>query len=522
MNYKVFIPTAGLGSRLKEHSQYINKALVTLANRPIISFIIEKIPKEIEIVVALGYKRDSVKEFLTIAYPDRNFVFVDIDKYEGEGSGLGYTLLKCKDHLQCPFIFWANDTVVTDDIPSLETNWMGYSEKGDISNYRSIRIDNNDYVAEICSKGASGEVKPYIGLAGIKDYQVFWDAMEKGIIDGAIQVGESFGLKFLISQGIKSFIFNWFDMGNLDSLEDARNVFVNSEEPNILEKDGETIWFVNDNVIKFSIDKDFIRDRVNRVAHLAPYVPNVVDSTDNMYVYKHVKGEMFSKNSKLSEFKYFLEWMDGFWKKKKLTESESGYFRRACFEFYNIKTFKRVKQYFTRFEQIDIEEIINGRQVPKLTEILEKIDWDYLADGVPARFHGDLHFENILINEDSQQPFTLLDWRQNFGGLYEYGDIYYDFAKLNHGLIISHELINKNYFNVTHKLDKVDYDFLRKQCLVDCENYLRNYIINKGYDFKKVQIITALIFLNIAPLHHYPYTLLLFYLGKSMLHDLQI
>jgi hypothetical protein len=39
----------------------------------------------------------------------------------------------------------------------------------------------------------------------------------------------------------------------------------------------------------------------------------------------------------------------------------------------------------------------------------------------------------------------------------------------------------------------------------------------QGYDLKKVLVLTALIFLNIAALHHFPYSTLLYTLGKSML-----
>ena len=122
-----------------------------------------------------------------------------------------------------------------------------------------------------------------------------------------------------------------------------------------------------------------------------------------------------------------------------------------------------------------------------------------------------------MINKNSDQPFTLLDWRQDFGGNMEHGDIYYDFAKLNHGLIISHQIIDDNLFNIETNLDHIKFDFHRTQNLIDCEKYFENWINDQKYDFKKVQIMTALIFLNIAALHHYPYNKLLFYLGKSML-----
>ena len=60
---------------------------------------------------------------------------------------------------------------------------------------------------------------------------------------------------------------------------------------------------------------------------------------------------------------------------------------------------------------------------------------------------------NILINKNSDQPFTLLDWRQDFGGNMEYGDIYYDLAKLNHGFIISHKIIDeKLFYNIIYVL----------------------------------------------------------------------
>ncbi len=239
-----------------------------------------------------------------------------------------------------------------------------------------------------------------------------------------------------------------------------------------------------------------------------------------MYLYKKIKGEVFSKTPTISTFKYFLDWMEMFWIKKDLDKKQGEDFKTVCMDFYKDKTYKRVKQYFATFEQIDSEEIINGVKISKIFDLLDKVDWNSITNGVPVRFHGDLHFENILINSEDKSPFTLLDWRQDFGGINDYGDIYYDFAKLNHGLIISHELIDKNLFEVKQKLNTVHYDFLRKQNLVECETYFKEWIEDKGYDSKKVELMTAIIFLNIAALHHYPYSLLLFYLGKSMLHKL--
>lgn len=518
MKYRVLIPTAGLGSRLKGLSKNINKALISIAHKPAISYIIDKFPIDVEFVIALGYKADTVKSFLTLAYPERKFIFVDIDKYDGEGSGLGYTILQCEEHLQMPFIFISNDTLVLEEIKEPEYNWMGYAQTDDNTQYRSIKIEKRD-VVEICAKGAEGDVKAYIGLAGIHDYQEFWKSMRNGINQGSIEIGESFGLRSLIKNSIEPIKFTWFDTGNLDALKKTREYFKADIDANILEKEDEAIWFVKDKVIKFSTDTDFIKNRVQRAQSIKNFIPEIIDSAENMYTYKKVNGEIFSKKPSVATFKYYLEWMAIFWEKKGLNDTEQIEFKTICNTFYQEKTYKRVQQYFTTFEQIDSEEIINGNKIPKIFDLLDKVDWNYVSDGIAVRFHGDLHFENILINDEGKNPFTLLDWRQDFGGLMDYGDIYYDLAKLNHGIIMSHELVDKNLFEVNHKLNTIYYDFLRKQTLVECELYFKEWIVKQGYDYKKVKLMTALIYLNIAALHHYPYSLLLFYLGKDMLYE---
>ena len=70
-NYKVFLPCAGIGSRLGELVKNINKGLISVDNRPVISYTIEKFEEDVEIVVALGYKGEYVKQFLEITYPNR-------------------------------------------------------------------------------------------------------------------------------------------------------------------------------------------------------------------------------------------------------------------------------------------------------------------------------------------------------------------------------------------------------------------------------------------------------------------
>jgi len=144
------------------------------------------------------------------------------------------------------------------------------------------------------------------------------------------------------------------------------------------------------------------------------------------------------------------------------------------------------------------------------------VDWDWMCNGLAGRFHGDFHFENILWSSEEKR-FTFLDWRQDFGGNLSIGDIYYDLSKLMHGLIVNHALISNDQYTVDWIEKEINFDLHRKQILVECELMFNQWIEENGFDLKKVRVLTALIYLNIAALHHYPYSLLLYGLGKKML-----
>ena len=515
MSYRVCIPTAGIGSRLGELTKYVNKSLVTVANRPVISHVIDQFPVDAEFVIALGYKGDLVREYLKIAYPTRTFLFVKVDPYEGPGSGLGYTLLCCRQHLQKPFVFCSNDTIITSPCPAPEHNWMSYASVEEIAPYRTLRIRHGQ-VTEICEKDVTGnDLEAYIGLAGISDYELFWNAMEQG---GAlaVQKGESYGMEKLTDKGISAYSFEWYDTGNMEMLERARDALRKPDAPNILDKPDEAIWFVNDTVIKFSADSKFISNRVKRSELLGDYCPQVINAGTYMYQYKEVKGRVFSDAVNLPLFLQLLVYSREFWNTEKLASEAQQKFQQICLRFYRDKTDERIQLFYERYKKSDGTESINGEPMPTLRELLNYIDWSWMSDGLPGRFHGDFHFENILYSNENNH-FTFLDWRQDFGGPLTTGDIYYDLAKLMHGLIISHELISKDLFRVERKEDNIRYDFHRKQILVECERAFNDWLIHEGYDLKKVRVLTALVYLNIAALHHYPYCLLLYALGKRML-----
>lgn len=505
--YKVLIPTAGMGSRLGNYCDHVNKTLVPVANKPIISYIIEKFPLDVEIIIDLGHKGDLVQQFLSLAYPERKFTFVWAKR-----QGLTQDLFDYEPILQCPFIFFTNDAIVLEKIPPPDKDWVGYSDIEAGVDYRSVVLDQWDknIAKSIGKKGKFINAKAYIGICGVHNYQDFWKAMEDGVSTNSNE-GESYGLEILARPGIAAHKFTWLDTGTREALKYANEQLRTANEPNLLPKTEEHIWFCNGKVVKFSTDETFIYNRVQRAKQLSGCVPEIIGDTQNMYAYKMVDGRVLSQTVDVIRFDLFLQWVEKLWAQRSpLTPS-----LKKCFKtFYKDKTFRRVEEYFQRFNYRDSEQIINGIKTPTINTLLSSIDWDWLSRGIPVRFHGDLHFENILDTEDS---FSLLDWRQDFGGLKDYGDLYYDLAKIMHGLIVNHGIIHRNLYEVNIEHNIINFDFMRRNILVDCERHFNTYLSNKNYDIEKVYILTALIYLNIAALHHQPYAEMLFHLGKFML-----
>ena len=172
MKYKVLITTSGLGQRLGELTKYTNKSLIRIGKKPAISYIIEAYPKEIELVITIGHFGNQIKDFIKIAYPDRKITFVEVDKYQGPGSSLGYSMLAAKKSLQCSFIFHAADTIVTEVIHAPDKNWNGGFKGTSSASYSTFTVSKNG-VGKINDKGALGYDFIHIGLVGIKDLSLF-------------------------------------------------------------------------------------------------------------------------------------------------------------------------------------------------------------------------------------------------------------------------------------------------------------------------------------------------------------
>jgi thiamine kinase-like enzyme len=157
--------------------------------------------------------------------------------------------------------------------------------------------------------------------------------------------------------------------------------------------------------------------------------------------------------------------------------------------------------------------IVDGVSIKDYSAYLNNIDWEYLTQCNESRYiHGDLQFDNIIFDGD----FKLIDWRHEFAGLTNTGDVYYDLAKLLGGTIISYAMIKEHHFNIEFNEDAVTLSIPYVDNHTKYRTILKEWVNNNNLDWRKVEMLVPLIYWNMAPLHTAPFDQFLWYLGLKL------
>jgi len=484
---KFCILAAGRGTR-NNNIVGLHKALLPLENKPVISHIIDRL-SDVEIVIAVGYKSEQIKTYMNLVHSDKNITYVDVDNFDGVGSGPGYSLLCCKDELQEPFVFTSVDTLVGDDINlmSIDENWLGIAPVDTDDSLNYCLVEGSKYLDNLYY--GVGDTA-YIGMAGIYEYKLFWDSLEKHkIIKDEYQVIHGFdGLEHM-----KLINFIWYDTGNNESYASTQRVFSNDVVAN---KSDEVIFVDNGKVVKYFDDSEKSKQRIERTKYLNGTCPEVSVVNKNMYSYDYVQGELFSNITDESIMRNFLDnCQENLFIKQEVTDT----FIDDCIQMYEIKTKERVKS--LSGTSLDMVTNINGVEVEPIEVMLDKINWtEFYQNVIPSYFHGDLQPENIIYDK-RKDKFVLIDWRQRFGNSVEIGDVYYDLAKLYHAIMINGQSILKDMFSYSSAGSSVSIEFYVKSNLVYFMDIFKEFCDDNNYDWNNVELLGILQYFNICTLY---------------------
>lgn len=507
----VLIVTSGIGSRLGGYTEYTNKSLVRVGPKFAICHIIDKYDlKTTRFVVTVGYYGNLVQELLSLAYPENTFVYAQVDNFKGPGSSLGYSLLKAREYLQCPFTFYCCDSIVLDDIQKPTTNTLYVARSDDSSSYASI-CTNGKVVLNINEKGQNNFDYVYTGVSYIHDYAEYWSNLQTKYEENPANtsLGDCQVIDALIKSGVQfnyTVLEKWFDIGNIYSYNVVCDHF--KCEYNVLYKKDESICFFDDKVIKFFSSKKKNLDRVERGHSLGTIIPKILGNTEHFFSMELVKGNVLSEYYVHGEVYNVLNWAkDNLWVNKSTSPSHL----TTCQKFYKDKTFERIASLRIGKEF----DKINGLSLVSISDILARIDWESLYTDTFYQFHGDFIMDNIIKTSDS---FKLIDWRQDFGDELFLGDMYYDMAKFRHNIIFNHLNVDTGLFTLKIENDEVVVDLKCNYFLISQLVDFDRFVYENNFNLKKIKILTTLIWLNMSPLHDINISKFLFYFGKYNLH----
>ncbi|MBF0372116.1 MAG: NTP transferase domain-containing protein [Alphaproteobacteria bacterium] len=509
----VCILAAGAGSRSRAHELGMHKALLPVGNRAVLTHQIEQFPPGTRFVIALGHYADQVRDYMALAHPEIDAVFVGVDRVTGPTAGPGYSLLCCRSHLRRPFIFTACDTLIPGELNLPEGNWVGVHHIDQPERWCTVAVDADGMVDGVIYKKPEGSSLGFIGIAGVADHEPFWQALERGLNErGESQVNP--GLEALIGSGLRPVALPWLDSGD----DEGYGALLRRFEPNFsfTGKTTDVTYKIGDRIIKFFSDAELTRRRFLRGRRHDGIFATVLDHCGHLFGYRFVPGRPLADSLDRNGVTDLLEWLEAsLWRP---VSCDRAAFDALCRRFYRDKTLDRLRAYLRRGGQTSEEPAsrIDGVTCPTVIETIERLPDAFWTEGLPSTFHGDLHADNVIVGEDGR--FTLIDWRHDFGDEMDHGDRYYDLAKFYHTLDFSVAAMTNGFRmdrdgrNVRLAHDQIDdADGLRAAFWAFCAR--------RGYDRSRILVLNALIFVNMAPLYDRPLADYLYHLGRLRLAE---
>jgi len=217
---KVVIPVAGVGTRLKPHTNTIPKSLLEIAGKPILNYILDPLKKlkPQEVIFVIGYKGDQVRD-----YVNQNYRFKSTFIEQDELLGLGYAVSLAMPKVgQSDLLIILGDTIVESDLNKFIRTGdfvLGVKRVNDPERF-GIAAVKDGYVSKLLEKPKNppGNLA-LIGLYYFKRPELLKKELAKLVKSGRRTSGEiqlTDTLQGMIENGTKFVPFEvsgWFDCG---------------------------------------------------------------------------------------------------------------------------------------------------------------------------------------------------------------------------------------------------------------------------------------------------------------------
>lgn len=525
-NIRLIIPSATL---VPEELQKLGKlpaVIYPINQRITFEYIYEQYQKYCSSVDVVCYENADKVERRLRKYTDGKVRI----KILPELKDLGYTILFALEGVKEPVIINFADTIVMDAITDvrgdafffqidyMSDTWTFFDEEaGVITNIYDKESVNEDL-----------KKKLFVGVFKIMDTPAFTACLRTALLVKDRRMSSFYyALQLYSRQHPLNSVptENWFDIGHEDRYYNSK-LEVNAREFNHIAIDK------NRGILrKMSDDKDKFIGEIKWYLKLPAdieYVRPRIFSYSTEYEEPYVSMEYYAYHTVHELFLYgdltLHQWEDVFQRIRFICDDfkrytvqdeyitpslEDMYLNKTLQRFEKMKKNSRFKQFFERKIQVNSHKY---QSLDMIAEILKRVIPQRLYDvDTFSIIHGDLCFANIMI--DSNLSFVkVIDPRGKFGKYDIYGDGRYELAKLFHSVDGKYDFIIKDLFDVDYDLESaaLSYKIQDRKRDFDLYEVFRDAFHSEiGDDLKKIELIEALLFLSMIPLH-----------GESIAHQI--
>lgn len=224
---KAIIPVAGAGTKLRPHTYTQPKALIPLAGKTILSFIVDQLHEAgiQEFIFIVGYLGEKIQDYVNENYPQLTTHFV----YQNERHGTGHAIELTRNIVGTDEVFVVlGDTICEYDVKAvLESPYsmLGIKKVDDPRDFGVAAIDDDGFIEQVVEKPAIPKSNmALVGLYKIKETDFLFQCLHSMFLQNEKLTGDyslTDALDCMIKRGAKFQSFkvkNWFDCGKKETL----------------------------------------------------------------------------------------------------------------------------------------------------------------------------------------------------------------------------------------------------------------------------------------------------------------
>lgn len=232
---KAIIPVAGAGAKLRPHTYTQPKALIPMAGKTILSFIVDQLRDTgiTEFVFIVGYLGDKIQDYVQTTYPNLTTHFV----YQNERNGTAHAIELARNIVGDDEVFIAlGDTICEFDIKEVMESpysMLGIKKVDDPRQFGVLEISEDGKIEHAVEKPSIPKSNnALVGLYKIKESKILFECFQQLFTEDIKSNGEynlTDALDGMIKKGVefRSFkVKHWYDCGKKENLLEANAVLL--------------------------------------------------------------------------------------------------------------------------------------------------------------------------------------------------------------------------------------------------------------------------------------------------------